>query len=169
MASSTIPGTLKIEGMTCASCVGRVDRTLSAIEGVSDVNVNLATETASMHVDNAEALANAAAALDGLGYPARRANVTLSVSEMTCASCVGRVDRALAKVPGVISVAVNLASETAVITFLEGSVTPADLARAATNAGYAAKVAEFMRRSTTPPRKRRRPTVPCAAPCWPPY
>lgn len=141
MASPTIPGTLKIEGMTCASCVGRVDRALSAVEGVSDVNVNLATETATLNANDAQGLADAAKAVDDLGYPARRANVTLSISEMTCASCVGRVDRALAKVPGVLSVAVNLASETAAITFLEGTVTPTELARAATDAGYTAKVA----------------------------
>ena len=142
MVTATLPGILKIEGMTCASCVGRVDRALAAIKGVSDVNVNLATESASLHASDATALTAAAQALDSLGYPARRATVTLSVSDMTCASCVGRVDRALAKIPGVLDVAVNLASETAKVTYLDGSVTASGLARAATDAGYTAKIAE---------------------------
>ena len=42
---------LPIEGMSCASCVGRVDRALNAIDGVEDVSVNLASETARMSVD----------------------------------------------------------------------------------------------------------------------
>ncbi|MBT8411728.1 MAG: heavy metal translocating P-type ATPase [Octadecabacter sp.] len=142
METATLPGILKIEGMTCASCVARVDRALAAVEGVSGVNVNLATESASFRASDPTALTAAAQALDKLGYPARRATVTLSVSDMTCASCVGRVDRALAKVPGVLDVVVNLASETAKVTYLESSVTAADLARAATDAGYDAKIAE---------------------------
>ncbi len=41
---------LKVEGMTCASCAGRVERALRAMEGVTSANVNLATETASIEV-----------------------------------------------------------------------------------------------------------------------
>ena len=65
---------LSIEGMSCASCVGRVDRALSGLEGIGDVSVNLANETARMTVDGPERLAEAADKLDELGYPARRAS-----------------------------------------------------------------------------------------------
>jgi len=141
MSVTTAPKTLNIGGMTCASCVGRVDRALTAVEGVRDVNVNLATESAALVVDSAEGLKNAADALTDLGYPARTARVTLAIKSMTCASCVGRVDRALAQVPGVVEVSVNLAAETALITYLEGAVTVSELAKAATEAGYPASVA----------------------------
>ena len=133
---------LSVEGMSCASCVGRVDRALSALPGVSDVNVNLAAETARMTVDAPDRVAEAAAKLDELGYPARRVTLTLNVASMSCASCVGRVDKALAAVPGVLDVNVNLAAETATVTYLEGAVTPADLAAAATEAGYPATPAK---------------------------
>ncbi len=141
MTASAPITTLAIEGMSCASCVGRVERALSAVPGLRDVAVNLASDSASLRAENAQALAEASEALASLGYPARQAKVTLSISEMSCASCVGRVDRALGQVPGVLSVAVNLASETAAVTYLAGVVTPADLARAASGAGYPATVA----------------------------
>lgn len=134
--------TLGIEGMTCASCVGRVEKSLSALEGVSDVSVNLASESARLSVNDPARLQEAAQALDTLGYPARTARVTLNIASMSCASCVGRVDKALAEVPGVLSVTVNLAAETAVVEFLEGAVATADLMAATAAIGYPAEVAE---------------------------
>lgn len=134
--------TLSIEGMSCASCVGRVEKTLSALPGVSDVSVNLASEQARLSVDTPDRLQDAAQALDTLGYPARTARITLNIASMSCASCVGRVDKALADVPGVLSVTVNLAAETAVVEYLEGAVTPAELMSATAAIGYPAEVAE---------------------------
>ena len=132
------PVTLAVEGMSCASCVGRVDRALAALEGVSEVNVNLAAETVQLSLDAPGRLEQVVATLDRLGYPARRASVTLNVASMSCASCVGRVDKALAAQPGVLEVNVNLATETATVTYLEGAVTPDALIAAATGAGYPA-------------------------------
>ena len=134
--------TISIEGMSCASCVGRVEKSLSALPGVSDVSVNLASEQARLSVDSSDRLQDAAEALDTLGYPPRRSRVTLNIASMSCASCVGRVDKALADVPGVLSVTVNLAAETAVVEYLEGTVTPADLMAATSDIGYPAEIAE---------------------------
>lgn len=134
--------TLSIEGMSCASCVGRVEKALSALPGVSDVSVNLAAEQARLSVDRSDRLQDAARALDKLGYPARTSRITLNIASMSCASCVGRVDKALADVPGVLSVTVNLAVETAVVEYLDGAVTPADLMAATSAIGYPAEVAE---------------------------
>ena len=133
---------LSIEGMSCASCAGRVDRALAALDGVEEVSVNLASERAHLTVDTPETLALAAQTVDDLGYPARRAEVVLNVASMSCASCVGRVDKALSAVPGVLAVNVNLATETARVTFLEGAVDLEGLLRAAQEAGYPATVAE---------------------------
>ncbi|MFZ7094333.1 heavy metal translocating P-type ATPase [Primorskyibacter sp. 2E233] len=136
------PVTLSIEGMSCASCVGRVDRGLTALEGVQDVSVNLASESARLTVDSPDRLAEAIATLDKLGYPARTASVTLNVESMSCASCVGRVDKALEAVPGVLDVNVNLASETATVHYVQGAVTPAQLMAASKAIGYPATVSE---------------------------
>ncbi len=133
---------LTVDGMSCASCVGRVEKALRAVPDVHDVSVNLASESAQMTLGEGADTAGVAAALDKAGYPARRASVTLNVASMSCASCVGRVDRALAAVPGVLDVNVNLASETATVTYLEGAVNPETLIAAATRAGYPAMLSD---------------------------
>ena len=138
-AAETI--TVKIDNMSCASCVGRVERALSARAGIADVEVNLATESARLRLADPSGLAEAVRALDALGYPARRARAVLALSGMNCASCVGRVERALGAVPGVVAVAVNLAAETATVDYLDGATDAAALARAAAAAGYAARPA----------------------------
>ena len=132
---------LSVEGMTCASCVGRVENALNAAPGVTAAEVNLATETARITTDGSTGPAALADVLDKAGYPARVAQVELQVADMTCASCVGRVERALAAVPGVVSAQVNLATETATLRYLEGQVTPADLAAVSAAAGYPVTIA----------------------------
>ncbi|MBV2361520.1 heavy metal translocating P-type ATPase [Thalassococcus sp. CAU 1522] len=132
---------LSIDGMSCASCVGRVERALSAVHGVSDVAVNLASDSAQLSIDTPANLLDAVEALDKLGYPARRARTTLSIDAMSCASCVGRVEKALAAVPGVLSATVNLAGESASVEYVEGAVSPGELMAASAAAGYPARVA----------------------------
>ncbi|SLN14055.1 Copper-transporting P-type ATPase [Pseudoruegeria aquimaris] len=131
-----------IDGMSCASCVGRVQKRLQELEGVSEVSVNLATETARLRAGDADDVRSAVQAIDALGYPARTAEVVLSISSMSCASCVGRVEKALAALPGVVDVAVNLAAETARVRYLEGALSPERIAEAATRAGYPARIAQ---------------------------
>ncbi len=133
--------TLSVQGMSCASCVGRVERGLASVEGLDDVGVNLATESAQFKAAP-EKIAAAVAKLEDLGYPARTQTVTLNIQSMSCASCVGRVDRALAAVPGVLSVSVNLAAETATVIYAEGAVTVQELIKASTDIGYPASIAE---------------------------
>ncbi len=128
---------LPITGMTCASCVRRVERTLSTVPGVASASVNLANERATVSYDPATAtLADLEAAVEKAGYGVRREEAVLPVTGMTCASCVRRVERALAKVPGVESVAVNLATERATIGFYPGAATVADFRAAVEQAGY---------------------------------
>ena len=129
--------TFGVEGMSCASCVGRVERALIAIPGVTDAQVNLANETAALHHDGSVTADQVASTLDMAGYPARLDETALQIDDMSCASCVGRVERALAAVPGVVSAHVNLASGRADIR--HSGVDPASLARIVTEAGYPAR------------------------------
>ena len=135
------PQTLRVsvQNMSCASCVGRVERAVSALPGIEEVNVNLASETAQVQADSADRLTEVTDALERAGYPARTRTVRLAIDSMSCASCVGRVDKALAAVPGVLDVNVNLATETATVTFVEGAVDLKSLIQAADAAGYPAK------------------------------
>ena len=129
--------TFGVEGMSCASCVGRVERALIAIPGVTDAQVNLANETAALNHDGSVTANQVASKLDMAGYPARLDETALQIDDMSCASCVGRVERALAAVPGVVSAHVNLASGRADIR--HSGVDPASLARIVTEAGYPAR------------------------------
>ena len=131
---------LPIAGMTCASCAGRVERALSKVIGASAVSVNLATEQARVQApsDSLPALMDA---VEQAGYSVPQQTLELSIDGMTCASCVGRVERALAKVPGVKRVSVNLANERAHLELL-GQIDPQALIAAVTKAGYGASVWE---------------------------
>ena len=132
--SSPATLTLPIEGMTCASCVGRVEKALKGVPGVSDAVVNLATERAAI-TGGALDRGQLVAAIENAGYvvPAASGPVELSVQGMTCASCVGRVEKALRAVPGVTDAVVNLATERATV---QGAADPASLIAAIENAGY---------------------------------
>ena len=65
--------------------------------------------------------------------------LVMSVSNMSCASCAGRVDKALWQLPGVLAVDVNLATETVQVTYTPDLASRADFIAASTAAGYAAQ------------------------------
>lgn len=126
-----------VEGMTCASCVARVEKALAAVPGVTSASINLATDTARVASSQNVALATLQAAVDKAGYALASTDIDLLVAGMTCASCVGRVEKALLKVPGVLAASVNLATESARIK-VTGGVTAGTLIAAIDKAGYAA-------------------------------
>jgi len=128
-----------IEGMTCASCAGRVERAVARVPGVSAVSVNLATEQARIQFDGRPGTAAAVAeAVTKAGYGVASKEITLEIGGMTCASCVGRVERALKAVPGVTGAEVNLATERARV-LASAAVTAEGLAAAVAAAGYEAR------------------------------
>ncbi|ENG9418098.1 heavy metal translocating P-type ATPase [Vibrio cholerae] len=130
---------LPIEGMTCASCVGRVEAALAKVEGVQSVSVNLATERADIRLN---ALVNRMAlveAVEKVGYEVPQASVELSVQGMTCASCVGRVEKSLRAVKGVKEATVNLATERATV---RGTAGADDLITAIEKIGYEASLVD---------------------------
>ena len=124
--------------MSCASCVGRVEKALLAIPDVAQASVNLAAETATVVVDDKFDMTQIATALDAAGYPAEPTSYRFAIENMTCASCVGRVERALAAVPGVVTVSVNLPREEATVEVL--GIEPMLIAQAAAAAGYPASL-----------------------------
>ncbi len=145
---------LAIEGMTCASCVARVEKKLTRLPGVAAASVNLATEKARVSYDPASVtLSRLVGAVESAGYRARplaappvpaavatpgEAWQELAISGMTCASCVARVERKLGKVEGVRSAAVNLATERATVAYDPSRVKVARLIGAVEAAGYGA-------------------------------
>ncbi|WP_158806949.1 heavy metal translocating P-type ATPase, partial [Beijerinckia sp. L45] len=126
---------VRIEGLHCASCVGRVERAVRALPGISRADVNLATQTATIAPGTADGAA-VASAIANAGYKALPRERILALSGLHCASCVGRVEEALRRQPGVLEAEVNLATERARVVLLDPSV---DLVGAVTRAGYGAR------------------------------
>jgi len=110
--------TLPVDGMHCASCVGRVEGTLEGVDGVAQASVNLATERAEVRFDKAVDPAALVHAIESLGYTVSLQTIDLAIEGMKCAGCVGGVERALRAVPGVTEAHVNLATEHAAVTGL---------------------------------------------------
>ncbi|MFZ6762705.1 heavy metal translocating P-type ATPase [Pseudoroseomonas sp. WGS1072] len=125
--------TLPITGMTCASCAGRVERALRRVPGVAEAQVNLAGETA--EVRGTAELRALSEAVGQAGYGLGIEERDLGIGGMTCASCAGRVERALKAVPGVLEASVNLATERVHLRLLTG-LDEAALAAAVARAGY---------------------------------
>ena len=129
---------LPIRGMTCAGCAGRIERALQKAPGVISANVNLLAENAQVQYQDSspQALIDI---ISACGFQVPQTSVELQISGMSCASCVGRVERALTQVPAVLSVSVNLASERAHLQLL-GTPDPQMLLAAVTSAGYQASL-----------------------------
>jgi Cu+-exporting ATPase len=155
---------LAVEGMTCASCVRRIERHVAKVPGVTDVSVNLATERANVSFDPATTgIPDLVTAVERAGYTVRPeerrqpatlpavpaqvaapmayldgglAQESLAVEGMTCASCVRRIERHLAQVPGVSEASVNLATEAATVRYDPAQADRAQLRAAVERAGY---------------------------------
>ncbi|MEK8045184.1 heavy metal translocating P-type ATPase [Ideonella margarita] len=132
---------LPIGGMTCASCAGRVERALLKVPGVAQAQVNLAAETVRVDAADGLTLGTLMAAVDKAGYSVPQATTLLNVQGMTCASCSGRVERALRKVEGVVEASVNLATHLATVRHVVLTDLPSQLLAAVHKAGYDAQPA----------------------------
>ena len=122
--------------MTCVTCAATIEKGLNDTPGVQKANVNFAGEEVSVEYDpdkvNLEKIKNT---IHELGYEAAVKKSIFPVGGMTCASCVSRVEKAISSVPGVVSVAVNLASEKATVEYTD-QVKFSDLKHAVEDAGY---------------------------------
>ncbi|WP_343619568.1 heavy metal translocating P-type ATPase [Acinetobacter proteolyticus] len=135
-SSNNMNVSLQVEGMTCASCVGRVETALKKVDGVQSASVNLATERADITLAKPVDRQVLIQAIEQTGYDVPANKVELSIEGMTCASCVSRVEKALNAVNGVSTANVNLATERATVT---GTASIESLIAAIDKAGYDAK------------------------------
>lgn len=127
---------IPVGGMTCATCASSIEKALCELGGVENASVNFASEKTIVDYDPHKVnLEKIARTIDELGYTSKTKKSIFPVSGMTCASCVSRVEQALQGVPGVVSVAVNLASEKATVEYLEDADV-GEMHRAVSDAGY---------------------------------
>ncbi|WP_436917606.1 heavy metal translocating P-type ATPase [Acinetobacter schindleri] len=130
--------TVQIEGMTCASCVARVEKALKKIEGVVSAHVNLSTEKASISADHVIPCAEIIQKIERAGFKVVQQKFELDIEGMSCASCTARIEKALKKIPEVLEANVNLSTEKAYVTAVS-SLQQQVLVKAIQKAGFDVK------------------------------
>ncbi|OTG79442.1 copper-translocating P-type ATPase [Acinetobacter sp. ANC 5054] len=141
-SSPLYEGTLAIEGMTCASCVARVEKALKKVEGIDEASVNLATESAHVRSHTPIDYAQLIQSVEKAGFDVATESFEFNIEGMTCASCVARVEKAIQKIPEVISAQVNLATEKASIQAIS-SIDKKQIIQAIEKAGYSIAVQDI--------------------------
>lgn len=136
---------VRIAGMSCAACAGRIERVIAGMPGVDNARVNLATETATVEyrageVDREKIMET----IKEIGYRPVTARVELLLTGMSCAACSARIEKVLNRVPGVLRASVNLATEKAVVEYNPAEVDVPQLKKAVSDAGYKAAEVEDM-------------------------
>ncbi|MEL7968146.1 heavy metal translocating P-type ATPase [Vreelandella neptunia] len=127
---------IEIRGMSCASCIGRVERALGQQPGVINAQVNLATQMAVIQVETGTSTTSLLNTIKTAGYQPVVESLDIPVTGMSCGSCVSRIERALTKLPGMVEVSVNLATQKAFVRFLPGAVSLPRIQHAIREAGY---------------------------------
>lgn len=132
---------LGITGMTCATCSNRIEKALSRKKGIISGAVNLATEMAKIEFNSEEiSETEVIKTIANIGFGVKTSVVELAITGMTCATCVGRIEKSLAKLDGVVSAQVNLTTEMAKVEFYPTSVTGQDLVNKILNTGFGASL-----------------------------
>ena len=132
--------TFPVHGMTCANCAANIERSVKKVQGVEDVAVNFATEQVRVAFDpKAATLEGILDKIRNTGFSVGVDRIELGLTGMTCANCAMNIERTLGKkVPGVVSAAVNFATETAQVTYLPTVTSPQAMAGAITKIGFGA-------------------------------
>lgn len=129
--------TLPVHGLSCASCVSKMEKGLLAVEGVAAAKVNLATERATIeYYETKVQPADLIKAINDLGYEVASETLTFPVEGMSCASCLNKVQKALSGADGVLSATVNFAAEQATVEFLPGIFNSNQVKETVENLGY---------------------------------
>jgi Cu+-exporting ATPase len=137
--SDTKQLTLPITGMTCANCVATVERNLKKMDGVQSAVVNLSSERATVDFDSAKlALTDVIARVNRAGYGVATGEADLIIKRLSDDNDARRLEKALAKLEGVLEAQVTFTTEKARVKYVPTIVTQAELRRAVASAGFEA-------------------------------
>ncbi len=132
---------MQVSGMTCAACASRIEKGLKRMPGVTDANVNMATETSNVTYDPAETGAVAIQEkIEKLGYHVITEKAEFDIEGMTCAACANRIEKRLNKIEGVTNAPVNFALETVAVEYNPKEASVSELKEAIDKLGYKLKL-----------------------------
>ncbi|MFC5136139.1 MULTISPECIES: heavy metal translocating P-type ATPase [Haloferacaceae] len=134
---STRKSRIDVQGMSCANCSQSVSDAVRSLEGVSEANVNFATDEGSVTYDPDEvSLGEIYDAIEGAGYSPVSDTITIAVTDMSCANCSETIRDALERTPGVVDADANFATDEARVTYNPAEASPGDFHDAIEDAGY---------------------------------
>ncbi|MDO8752681.1 MAG: copper ion binding protein, partial [Anaerolineales bacterium] len=137
--SDTKQLTLPITGMTCANCVATVERNLKKMDGVQNAVVNLSSERATVDFDSAKlGLPDVIARVNRAGYGVATGEADLIIKRLSDDNDARRLEKALAKLEGVLEAQVTFTTEKARVKYVPTIITQAELRRAVSSAGFEA-------------------------------
>jgi len=116
-----------VSGMTCAACVNRLERALKKQDSVVEASVNLALETLDVKLNDTANAADLESWVKKVGFELGHQQESMTVDNVTCASCVNKIERQLTKMPGVAEASVNLATSKLSVSFIQGVVSLGDI------------------------------------------
>ncbi len=126
-----------VQGMTCSACATRLEKALMRATGIRNAGVNFALERADVSYDaDATDVGAIAGVVRSAGFDVPEETFSFAIGGMTCSACAGRVEKALARIPGVLEANVNIAIEHADVRTIARTVTIDQLAKAVREAGY---------------------------------
>ncbi len=154
--------TIPIEGMSCASCVAKIEQGLQALPGVTRAAVNLATEKAAVNFRPDQVSRDRILdTIRSLGYTPHleatgsgpSATLMIPIEGMSCASCVAKIEQGLQATPGVLRASVNLATEQATVDYRPGATTPDAIQSTIRSLGYQPLMPSVQRTDAPPARE----------------
>ncbi|MDM5303253.1 copper-exporting P-type ATPase CopA [Bacillus subtilis] len=146
---------MQVSGMTCAACASRIEKGLKRMPGVTDANVNMATETSNVTYDPAETGAAAIQEkIEKLGYHVITEKAEFDIEGMTCAACANRIEKRLNKIEGVTNAPVNFALETVAVEYNPKEASVSELKEAVDKLGYKLKLKGDEQRDSTASKKK---------------
>jgi Cu+-exporting ATPase len=145
----TKKGVFSVGGMTCAACVATIESYLGCQPGILAVSVGLLQERAEVRFDpSLTSEAEIATHIEDVGFTAKHLqeaehnSVRISIGGMTCSSCVGMIENNLKSNANIVSVSVNLATETGTVVFDPDKTGPRDVVALIEELGFTAKIAD---------------------------
>ncbi|KAJ3733432.1 Cu-transporting P-type ATPase [Lentinula guzmanii] len=140
---------LRIEGMTCGSCVEAIEGMLRPQAGIHSIKVALLAERGVIEFDPKQwSVEKIVEEISDIGFdataipPSREDEVTLRIYGMTCSSCTTTVESGLASIPGIQSVSISLVSETCQIAFDRGIIGPREMISHIEDMGFDAMISD---------------------------
>ena len=128
---------LPIEGMHCASCVLSVNKTFGKVEGVEEVDADLAANKLHITVDTKKiSYEEMERLVKNLGFELHTDEMTLRIQGMHCASCTMNVENFLIRLDGIFDVKADLTSQSARIRYDSSKVTLDEIEKVIESLGF---------------------------------